>query len=145
MENSVCAFCGYNPKKEESKVVDMVYGAIYLNFDQKYTGRCLYIPHTHHDLFENIDPDLHLKYSKEIFIAANNIKKAMNADLINIATLCNVVRHVHWHIIPRYEDDPNWGNPPWGVYDKRVYNIEPKIVSEKDLEEIKNKIINSFL
>jgi diadenosine tetraphosphate (Ap4A) HIT family hydrolase len=32
---------------------------------------------------------------------------------MNIASLGNVVPHLHWHIIPRYRGDPRWGDPIW--------------------------------
>jgi diadenosine tetraphosphate (Ap4A) HIT family hydrolase len=34
-------------------------------------------------------------------------------DKINLASLGNVVAHVHWHVIPRYDDDPEPRNPIW--------------------------------
>jgi diadenosine tetraphosphate (Ap4A) HIT family hydrolase len=34
-------------------------------------------------------------------------------DHINVESLGNVVPHLHWHIIPRYVDDPRWGMPIW--------------------------------
>jgi diadenosine tetraphosphate (Ap4A) HIT family hydrolase len=35
-------------------------------------------------------------------------------DKINLASLGNVTPHVHWHVIPRYQDDPHFPNPVWG-------------------------------
>jgi diadenosine tetraphosphate (Ap4A) HIT family hydrolase len=39
---------------------------------------------------------------------------------VNIASLGNVVPHLHWHVIPRFEDDvhfpaPVWANPKEGA------------------------------
>lgn len=35
------------------------------------------------------------------------------ADKVNLATLGNVVPHLHWHIIPRYEGDAHFPAPVW--------------------------------
>ena len=35
-------------------------------------------------------------------------------DKINLASLGNVTPHLHWHVIPRYQDDPHFPNPVWG-------------------------------
>jgi diadenosine tetraphosphate (Ap4A) HIT family hydrolase len=32
---------------------------------------------------------------------------------INLASLGNMVPHVHWHLIPRYADDAHFPNPIW--------------------------------
>lgn len=37
----------------------------------------------------------------------------------NVATLGNVVRQMHWHVVGRKEDDPNWPGPVWG-FEKAV-------------------------
>jgi diadenosine tetraphosphate (Ap4A) HIT family hydrolase len=39
----------------------------------------------------------------------------MAPDKINLASLGNVVPHLHWHVIPRFADDPHFPNPVWGV------------------------------
>jgi diadenosine tetraphosphate (Ap4A) HIT family hydrolase len=38
---------------------------------------------------------------------------AVQPDHINVAALGNVIPHLHWHVIPRYRDDPRWGAPIW--------------------------------
>ncbi len=30
---------------------------------------------------------------------------------MNYTSLGNVVPHLHWHIVPRYRQDPRWGGP----------------------------------
>lgn len=48
-----------------------------------------------------------------------HIKSAFKADRMNYASLGNVVGQLHWHLIPRYEGDANWGGPPWPVANPR--------------------------
>ena len=35
-------------------------------------------------------------------------------DKVNLASFGNQVPHVHWHVIPRFADDPHFPNPTWG-------------------------------
>ncbi|MDX1668276.1 MAG: HIT family protein [Limnobacter sp.] len=37
----------------------------------------------------------------------------MQADKVNVASLGNVVPHLHWHVIPRFTDDPHFPAPVW--------------------------------
>jgi len=32
---------------------------------------------------------------------------------INVASLGNMVPHLHWHVIPRFADDAHFPNPVW--------------------------------
>ena len=41
--------------------------------------------------------------------------EVMAPDKINLASLGNVVPHLHWHVIPRFADDPHFPNPVWGA------------------------------
>lgn len=41
-------------------------------------------------------------------------RDVMRPDKINLASLGNVVPHLHWHVIPRFADDPHFPNPVWG-------------------------------
>jgi diadenosine tetraphosphate (Ap4A) HIT family hydrolase len=86
-----------------------------LNFDQTFLGRLILVPKHEQPDLESVDPvDLGLMML-EVADVGGQIKRAFNADRMNYASLGNVVEQLHWHIIPRYEGDRNWGGPPWPV------------------------------
>lgn len=39
---------------------------------------------------------------------------------INLAALGNVVPHLHWHVVARFEWDSHFPNPIWGPQKRRV-------------------------
>ncbi len=47
------------------------------------------------------------------------VEAALRARLapakINLASLGNLVPHLHWHVIPRYRDDSHFPQPVWGA------------------------------
>ena len=55
----------------------------------------------------------------EIFRIIDIIEKSMldyfNADKINIASFGNLLPHVHWHVMARFETDSYFPEPMWGV------------------------------
>lgn len=60
------------------------------------------------------------------------IRKIYNPDKINLASLGNIVPHLHWHIIPRYLLDKNFPNPIWGDITHSEYMPSAKIVALKE-------------
>lgn len=76
---------------------------------------------------------------EEAALAAKSLKAMDRADLpdltkTNIATIGNVVRQFHLHIVARHERDPNWPAPVWGFETAVPY-----------LEEEAHSFIRSFL
>ena len=41
------------------------------------------------------------------------VREVMQPDKINLASLGNVVPHLHWHVIPRWRDDSRFPAPAW--------------------------------
>ncbi len=41
---------------------------------------------------------------------------------INLAQFGNMVPHMHWHVIPRFAEDPHFPNPTWGP--RRTFTTE---------------------
>jgi len=41
------------------------------------------------------------------------VREAMQPLKVNVASLGNVVPHLHWHVIPRYADDAHFPAPVW--------------------------------
>jgi diadenosine tetraphosphate (Ap4A) HIT family hydrolase len=50
------------------------------------------------------------------------LKADTNCEKINIATIGNMVRQLHIHIIARDEGDPNWPGPVWGFGERDLYS-----------------------
>ena len=55
------------------------------------------------------------KLMRAVFASEAALREVMQPDKINLASLGNVVPHLHWHVIPRFVDDPNFPNPVWGA------------------------------
>jgi len=63
-----------------------------------------------------------------VFAAEAALREVMQPDKINLASLGNVVPHLHWHVIPRFADDPHFPNPVWGqktTHGKRHAALQP--------------------
>ena len=62
--------------------------------------------------------DLEARERERIMRVVFGVERALigvlQPDKINLASLGNVVPHIHWHVIPRFADDPHFPNPVWG-------------------------------
>ena len=81
--------------------------------DANYPGFCRVIWNTHVKEMSDLAPAERLA----LMDAVNQVELAQRAvlapDKINLASLGNVVPHLHWHIIPRFNDDAHFPNPVW--------------------------------
>ena len=128
-----CVFCNMERSlANHTWVKDLEFGSLFLNYNQSYKGRCLYIPFDHYDSSNEMDENTYEAFNKEIFFLTKALDATFKPELINIALLGNKIRHTHWHLIPRYLDDPNWGNPPWPA--------KEKLASKKELLDLRRKI-----
>lgn len=60
-----------------------------------------------------------------VFAVEAAIRQVMRPDKINVANLGNKVPHMHWHVVPRFIDDPHFPNPVWSL--KRREPTRPAI------------------
>ena len=42
------------------------------------------------------------------------LRTVLEPHKINLASFGNLTPHLHWHVIPRFEDDPHFPNSVWG-------------------------------
>jgi len=70
-----------------------------------------------HEVFTDQRQDIDL----EIAHVASAIKGLTGCTKINIATLGNMVRQLHIHIVVRNEGDANWPGPVWGFGERVPY------------------------
>jgi len=109
-----CDFCKLiNQPDTPEYIASLKFGKLFLNRNQIYLGRVFYIYKEHlRDITEISITELR-DAETEIHQIASIIRNEFSPDLINVASLGNHVQHLHWHIIPRYKTDINWGHPPW--------------------------------
>ena len=43
------------------------------------------------------------------------LRQLLTPDKINLASLGNLVPHLHWHVIPRWHDDSHFPSPIWAA------------------------------
>ncbi len=50
------------------------------------------------------------------------VRRALQPHKVNLASLGNVVPHLHWHIVARWTDDPHFPQPIWGERQRSASN-----------------------
>lgn len=53
------------------------------------------------------------------------LREVVAPDKVNLASLGNLVPHLHWHVIPRFADDPHFPNPVWGGKQRATRHATP--------------------
>lgn len=71
---------------------------------------------------------------KVVFAVETVVRRLFSPDKVNLASLGNMTPHVHWHIIPRWQDDRHFPEPIWGR-EQRPAAIRPLGVSDAALAE----------
>jgi diadenosine tetraphosphate (Ap4A) HIT family hydrolase len=58
-----------------------------------------------------------------VFAVESVVRELLVPDKINLASLGNFVPHLHWHVIPRYTDDPHFPQPIWAEAKRPAANV----------------------
>ena len=83
--------------------------------DADYPGFCRVILNRHIKEMADL-PELERQMLMQVVFAVEQaLTLLMQPDKINLASLGNVVPHVHWHVIPRFVDDAHFPQPIWAT------------------------------
>jgi len=85
-----------------------------------YPGFCRVIWKSHVREMTDLSPADRLHCMNVVFAVERTMRDALSPAKINLASLGNFVAHVHWHVIPRFTDDPHFPQPIWGTR-QRIY------------------------
>ena len=81
--------------------------------DEPFAGFCRVIVSRHvREVTDLPEPD-RLHMMRVVFALESALRALLAPYKMNVASLGNAVPHVHWHVIPRYEDDAHFPNPIW--------------------------------
>ena len=55
------------------------------------------------------------------------LREQLQPTKVNLASLGNVVPHLHWHVIARFEWDARWPAPVWAPAQRAVSSAEARL------------------
>lgn len=84
---------------------------------QYYTGYCLLVSREHATELSQFGPD-RAAFLEEMALLAEAIEACFRPHKLNYELLGNQVPHLHWHLFPRYPDDPDRLRPVWFALEK---------------------------
>src|SRR5687768_11294755 len=83
-----------------------------LSSDQKYRGACLLMLRTGHAVhLTDLDDETARAMWDDLRRSLAAIESVVKPELMNVMQLGNIIRHLHWHLVPRQVGDVNWGKP----------------------------------
>ncbi|ALS60492.1 MULTISPECIES: HIT family protein [Pandoraea] len=65
---------------------------------------------------------------RAVFAVETAQRTVMSPHKVNVASLGNMVPHVHWHVIPRYQDDIHFPGSVWSAPQREV---APAVLAER--------------
>ena len=80
----------------------------------EYPGFCRVILNRHAREMTDLEQQERERLMNAVWKTELVVREVMRPDKINLASLGNVVPHLHWHVIPRFLHDPHFPNPIWG-------------------------------
>ena len=84
-----------------------------------------------HELFTDQRQDIDM----EIANVASGLKGLTSCEKVNIASIGNVVRQLHIHVIARSKGDDNWPGPVWGFGERKPYSEDARTMIIQTVRE----------
>jgi diadenosine tetraphosphate (Ap4A) HIT family hydrolase len=83
---------------------------------QNYPGFCRVIWTDHVREMTDLDPADRQLFMRAVFCVEEALRGSLKPHKVNLASLGNLTPHLHWHVIPRYENDAAFPRPIWAPH-----------------------------
>lgn len=107
---------------------------------QFYKGYALFLCKEHVNELHELESKFRQKFLEEMSLVAEAAYKAFQPKKMNYELLGNRDSHLHWHLFPRYETDPEPKKMPVWLIDKSIRNAESARPTKEELEVLKSRI-----
>jgi diadenosine tetraphosphate (Ap4A) HIT family hydrolase len=87
--------------------------AVILVDDANYPGFARVIWNDHVREMSDLADEDRLLINDAVWKLEQAVREVMQPLKVNVASLGNVVPHLHWHVIPRFADDAHFPAPVW--------------------------------
>ena len=107
----ICPLC--QPSPHEILWQDDFCRVVLLN-DADYPAYCRVELIEHIKEMSDLPPENRTRMMNVVFAVETAMREIIQPDKINLASLGNKSPHLHWHVIPRFENDKHFPNSHWG-------------------------------
>lgn len=94
-------------------VAELPHSVVLLGPWQYYLGYCVVVARRHATELSQLDDSERDGYLDDMCRTARAIEACFHPCKLNYELLGNQVPHLHWHLFPRYREDPERLHPVW--------------------------------
>lgn len=122
-----CAYCAEGALVDAFgiKICEFEQSKVYLFREQSHRGRVIVAHKKHVSEMTALTPAERSAYFEEINRVANALHRAFHPEKINYGAYGDTGCHLHFHLVPKYKDDFEWGG---------VFAMNPGRVTLSDAE-----------
>ena len=124
-------------------VAELPSGYAVLGDFQFYPGYTVFMSRVHATELHDLDKVDRLQFLQDMATVAEAVYRAFKPQKLNYELLGNLDSHMHWHIFPRYANDPDPKNPV-SVIPPEVRNAEATRPSPDQLTAMKTALRNEL-
>ena len=88
-------------------IAELSTGYAVLADNKHYPGYTIFVAKQCVPELHDLAPDVRSRFLQEMAQVAEAVFRAFQPRKLNYELLGNSVTHLHWHLVPRYADDPN--------------------------------------
>jgi len=108
-----CPMCSKWDDDADLQIAEFEHCYVLLNRDQFFKGYCFVFSKKHVTELFHFDTATRQVVIEEVNRVAAALAEVFQPTKMNYELLGNMVPHMHWHLIPRFADDPLWPRPIW--------------------------------
>jgi len=79
-----------------------------------YSGFCRVVWNAHVKEMTDLAESDRAHLMRVVFAVEHALRELLAPEKMNLASFGNVAPHLHWHVIPRFTDDPHFPQAFWG-------------------------------
>ena len=113
MKDCNCGYCvGGEPlAKFGIKICDLEVSQLSLFKEQSHPGRVIVAYKDHVSELVDITAEERAAFFEDVATAANAVHKVFQPDKVNYGAYGDGGCHLHFHLVPKYKDEFEWGTP----------------------------------
>lgn len=133
--------CGYCMREENPALLDafgifickLSVSDLILFKEQSHPGRCIVAYKDHVSELTDLSDDERNAFFADVARASKAIHAAFHPDKVNYGAYGDTGRHLHFHLVPKYQDQFEWGG---------VFQMDPKrtTLTQEEYAQLISKI-----